>query len=159
MNCAKIKRELVAYLDGELSERKVSALRSHLEQCPACKLEAEKLSASATFLDEIEDIEPGPDFLKKVMVRTRSLPVMLPARRLFVVRKLIPVAAAAMIILAVSLWLAWPQTAKPVELSPEELEIVQNMEVLENIELLENMDLLSDLEILLEYEEDDFESS
>jgi len=158
MNCTKTKKDLVAYLDGELADGRATAVRDHLERCPACRLEAERLSASGAILDEIADIEPSSDFLEKVIAGAKSSPAPVSNHGLLIVRRFAAV-AAALIIIAVTFWLAWPGATTSEQLSPEEQEIVKNMEVLENMELLENMDLLTDLELLLKYEEEDFESS
>jgi hypothetical protein len=75
------------------------------------------------------------------------------------VRRLAPVAAAAVVLLVLGLWLAIPREPAGIEaLDPVEQEIVQNMDILENLDLLEDYDILSELDLLLEYEADDFAS-
>ena len=157
MNCEKIQQELVAYLDGELGKAAADEVRKHLERCPACKLEAERLSAAGGFFDKLGEIEPARDFTARVMRRALNAPAQPATARLRMLRRFAPVAAAAAILFVLTLWLVAPSIGPG--LTPVEEEIVQNLEVLENLELLEDMEILSELDLLLEYEEEDFESS
>lgn len=159
MECDKARKELVAYLDDELGSSAAAEVRSHLERCPACKLEAERLSAAGTILDAIDEIEPPADFTARTMQRVKSAPEERPAPRLRLLHRLVPAAAAAAVILTVTLWAIFSGGPQSIEsLPPAEQEIVRNMEILENLELLEDMELLDNLDLLLAYEEEDFES-
>ena len=157
MDCEKIRQELVAYLDGELGGGAADEVRKHLDRCPACRLEADRLSAAGGIFDSIGEIEPAADFTARVMRKALSAPEQPAASGLRIVRHLVTAAAAAAILIALTLWLAVPSSGPG--LSPDEAEIVQNLEVLENMELLEDMEMLSEMDLLLEYEEEDFESS
>jgi anti-sigma factor RsiW len=160
MDCSRIREELVAYLDGELGGSRAADVRKHIEQCPACKLRSQQLAAVGAALDEVGEIEPAKDFTVRVMQKALSAPALPAVSRLKIIRRLVPVAAAAAVILVLTLWLVAPEGPPSVEnLSPVEKEIVENMEILENLELLENMEILSELDLLLEYDEEDFESS
>jgi anti-sigma factor RsiW len=159
MNCSKALEELVAYLDGELGERAAAQVKRHLELCPACRLEAEKLGATAGLLGNIADIEPSAGFTADTIRRALARPAEPSPSRLRLVRRLAPVAAAAVVLLVLGLWLAIPREPAGIEaLDPVEQEIVQNMDILENLDLLEDYDILSELDLLLEYEADDFAS-
>jgi anti-sigma factor RsiW len=160
MDCGRIKEELLAYLDGELGENQAARVRKHLDLCPACKLQSSQLEAAGTVLDAIPEIEPAQDFTARTLKRAMNTQVEPAVSRLRLIRRLAPVAAAAAVLIALTLWLVVPSGPISIEdLSPVEKEIVQNMEVLENLEILENLEVLSDLELLLEYDEEDFESS
>ncbi len=156
MDCSKVQLELVAYLDGELGESEAAVVRHHLERCPACKLEAQRLSAAGELLDEFGEIEPSKDFTARTMQRALSLPEPAVSRPR-ILRRLLPAAVAAAVLVTLTLWLVVP--LEPETLTPVEQEIVKNMDVLENLELLEDMDMLGEMDLLLEYEEEDFESS
>lgn len=159
MDCEKIRSELVAYLDGELGDRAADEVRSHLERCPACKLEAEQLLAAGTALDEIADIEPSPDFTARTVQRAMAAPALAPISRVQLLRRLVPAIAAAAVILVAALWIVLPSGPQSIDsLPPAEREIVANMEILENLELLEDMELLDNLDLLLAYDEEDFDS-
>jgi anti-sigma factor RsiW len=160
MNCEKALRELVAYADGELSANAAEEVRMHLDHCPACRLEAQKLAAAGEMLGAIPDMEPSPDFTARTVERALSAPELKPAGRLILLRRLAPVAAAAAVILTVTLWVAFSAGPATIDdLPPAEQEIVRNFEILENLELLEDLDLLKDMDLLLTYDEEDFESS
>jgi anti-sigma factor RsiW len=45
MNCQQIRLNLLAYLDGEVSESERSQIEAHLEACPDCARELERLQA------------------------------------------------------------------------------------------------------------------
>ena len=156
MDCSRIRPELVAYLDGELGKGAAEEVRLHLERCPACQLEAKRLSAAGDILDAFGEIEPSKDFTARTMQRALSAPETVVAGPR-ILRRLLPAAAAAVVLVALTLWLIVP--SQPEALTPVEQDIVKNMEVLENLELLEEMEILSDMDLLQEYEEEDFESS
>jgi anti-sigma factor RsiW len=60
-SCAKHRKHLNAYLDGELPERKRHEVEHHLFQCPACRLELEGLRGLAPLLgsDEAPPVPAG----------------------------------------------------------------------------------------------------
>ncbi len=39
MNCKKVRRWLPLFIGSEISERKISAVKAHLERCPKCRQE------------------------------------------------------------------------------------------------------------------------
>lgn len=64
MNCKKIKRILLAYIDGELGESQRSDISSHLEICSDCKKEYELLFHQDNYLKQLGSIEPSFNFRK-----------------------------------------------------------------------------------------------
>jgi anti-sigma factor RsiW len=65
MDC-KDKKKISAYLDGELSEDERTVIGAHLEECAACRAEAEELTAVSNALDVLEGLEPDPYFAARV---------------------------------------------------------------------------------------------
>ncbi len=160
MDCRKIQEDLVAHLDGELKPGAARAVREHLDRCPACRLEAQKLSAAGELFDNLMDIEAPADFTALTMQKALSAPEKQAARKPRLLWRLVPLAASAVVILALTLWFIRPGGPEKVEtLAPSEQEIVENIDILENLELLEDLELLSELDLLLEFEEEYFESS
>ncbi|MBQ7143588.1 MAG: zf-HC2 domain-containing protein [Oscillospiraceae bacterium] len=51
--CERIREQLSAYLDGELTETEAETVRAHLDACPACRAEY------AAYLALSEALEPG----------------------------------------------------------------------------------------------------
>jgi hypothetical protein len=62
MNCEAIRKELVAYRDGELSERDRVRVATHLETCAACSREEAQLAGVGQLFASLERIAPSPDF-------------------------------------------------------------------------------------------------
>jgi anti-sigma factor RsiW len=60
------KKKISAYLDGELAEDKRAVIGAHLEECAACRAEAEELTVVADALDALEGLEPDPYFAARV---------------------------------------------------------------------------------------------
>ena len=46
MKCRKVKKNLVLFLDGELSSPEAEGVRNHLESCEACREEAQLLAST-----------------------------------------------------------------------------------------------------------------
>jgi len=59
MNCGNLSNKLGRYLDGELAPSSESAVRDHLDSCPACRADAEHQRCLAAFLTS-SPIEPAP---------------------------------------------------------------------------------------------------
>jgi hypothetical protein len=58
MNCKKIKKDLVAFLYGELREDEKELMKSHLDACPDCMRELQQLKEVIKGADSLqEDIE------------------------------------------------------------------------------------------------------
>lgn len=72
MDCAKIREQLVAYLDEELSPQEKAACESHLETCPLCRKEKEILECTWQLLDAIPSTEPSPVFRARFWERVRQ---------------------------------------------------------------------------------------
>jgi hypothetical protein len=62
MNCEAIRKELVAYRDGELSERDRVRVATHLKTCAACSREEAQLAGVGQLFASVERIAPSPDF-------------------------------------------------------------------------------------------------
>src|SRR3989442_10829555 len=62
MTCETIKKELVAYRDGELRERDRAQIAAHLSTCAACTREEARLVRVSQLLTTLERVTPSPDF-------------------------------------------------------------------------------------------------
>jgi anti-sigma factor RsiW len=58
-SCARNRKHLNAYLDGELPERARFKVERHLDRCPACLQELDGLRGLAPFLEN-NDVPPVP---------------------------------------------------------------------------------------------------
>ena len=69
MHCKGIHRNLISFLDEELSAEEMKAVRQHLERCPKCALFAEELKRTWHVLDRDKILKPSPYFYTRVKAR------------------------------------------------------------------------------------------
>jgi len=62
MGCSVIRKDISAYVDGELSGDENSIMETHLRKCPDCKRVFNQFAAQSQLLREVVEIEPSPDF-------------------------------------------------------------------------------------------------
>ncbi|MFA5262572.1 MAG: zf-HC2 domain-containing protein [Opitutaceae bacterium] len=60
MICEQAKDLISSHLDDTLPEEQSAALRSHLDACPACRLELRQLSRTLELIDSMPADEPSP---------------------------------------------------------------------------------------------------
>lgn len=60
MNCHNFAKKIVLQLYGELNEREAAKLNRHLEKCPICRLEMEKMKEIIKVFRPVEMLEPSP---------------------------------------------------------------------------------------------------
>ncbi len=83
--CLSCKRNLSAYIDGELAPPLVSAVEAHLASCPDCRAEYDSLRAVTDALTALETPEPRRGLDAAVMDRiaregeSNRLPWFIPA--------------------------------------------------------------------------------
>jgi copper chaperone CopZ len=104
MECQRVKKKLVAFLDNELSQQSKAKIDEHLNSCPLCKEELNNLlTVFETFcLDE--EIEPSPHFRDRVKQRIEAQekrPFSIVEIFQFVINK--PVPKIAVLVLLVGL--------------------------------------------------------
>lgn len=71
--CKKTKRDLSAYLDGELGAAESGAVKDHLAVCEACACELREAAERDAAVKSLSGAEPGPFFSARVMAAVRSL--------------------------------------------------------------------------------------
>jgi predicted anti-sigma-YlaC factor YlaD len=72
MDCRAAKRVLPASLDSELAGPEQERLIGHLAQCPACRIEAERLRDELAALRDLDRPEVPPYLLTRVMAEVRA---------------------------------------------------------------------------------------
>ncbi|SRR6266536_4007387 len=89
-DCDRMREQVSASLDGELSELETARLQAHLGICAACRTYAAGAAAAARLLQEspLEELD---------------FPIVLPRRRLAAARRLQVGAAAAALVVTVGL--------------------------------------------------------
>jgi hypothetical protein len=144
--------DLVAYLDGELSEERSRAIEARLNVDPAARAEAEALRRTWDLLDYLPRPEPSSSFTHRTLERLAPVTGRQPAvgrwpmwkRGLFGAGW-----AAALVVAAVggstAFFLAVPPAPRP----PGEAELVRDLMLIENkrlYDVVEDVDYLRDLD-------------
>lgn len=101
MNCTKIQADLSAFLDGELGESRTQEVYEHLTNCAGCRKSTEVLEAASTAFRELAPAAVSADFAAG-MARDCAVPVDASDKRRW--RGLVPVAMAAVLVLAFIWW-------------------------------------------------------
>ncbi len=104
MKCKRIRRKLVAYLDGEIEEKQKLSIKEHLKKCSECKKEADLLNKSFYLLKDQQRLRSSQGFEANLweMIYSLDKRQFLPQaifERLF--HLLLPAAVAAALIIGV----------------------------------------------------------
>jgi len=104
MKCKRLRRKLVAYLDGELEEKQKLSIKEHLTKCRECKKEADLLNKSFYLLKDQQRLKSSQGFEASLWERIYSLEKrqLLP-QAIFgrLVHAALPAAVAAVLIIGV----------------------------------------------------------
>ena len=147
MNCEKISKSLVSYLDGRASERERAAVEEHLKACADCRERAEEFRRLWAVMAEVPAAEPSFGFDARLRQRIAAEPKrklwawMVPSPRL-------AASVALLVGLAVFGSVRPRHPAQPVNSqasSEEQFQMIKDLGVLENYDVLSNFDALSDL--------------
>jgi Putative zinc-finger len=103
MNCHDARERLSDFLDEALSPGELGEIRSHLEGCPECRRELERLRATVSILSRVERPRAPVGFVDRVMEAARPMPwYRRLGRWLFVpLGTKLPAEAAAMAMIAI----------------------------------------------------------
>jgi len=144
MSC-EVREHLVAYADGELPSDLRREVEAHLAECPSCAQELAELEATRTLLKRWPAPQPSAEARSRawgaLQGRAQPSAARSAGRRVWVralVRYALPLAAAAAVLLVVTVpWGGDNGAAVPDELIAE-------LPVLENLEMLEALDVLTE---------------
>ncbi len=114
MDHAGIREMLSAYLDGELTPGERSLIEDHLKTCPECGDALRQLRRTVEHIRELGEETPPPWLTGRVMARiqeeaAREKGLM---RRFFPLRRRIPLQAAALVFLSVTVYMVY-RTVSP----------------------------------------------
>ncbi|MDY6878043.1 MAG: zf-HC2 domain-containing protein [Chloroflexota bacterium] len=82
MRCLDVQMQLQAYVDGELSPKRVTLLEQHLAGCDGCRAELARLQAVVVALETWPLVDEPDQLTARVMARVRPRPVMSPSAAL-----------------------------------------------------------------------------
>lgn len=72
MKCPEIRRRLDAWVDGELPAHEAEQIVRHLDQCPACRNEAESIKQIVASLDALPAIHAPASLTRKTLRAYRA---------------------------------------------------------------------------------------
>jgi len=108
MDCHKVKKVLVPFLEGELSEKLKANVQAHLKVCVHCQKERELLSKSWQMLDSYAAPKLKDDFTPSLMRRIHSEQAKIIKvtyrRPQFTFQRLAPVLATALATALIFFW-------------------------------------------------------
>ncbi|MFC1699707.1 anti-sigma factor family protein [Candidatus Omnitrophota bacterium] len=103
MLCNKVNRLLNRYIDDELEQRLVDALRQHLDSCPGCQAELDRLKLLKGALQQKSALRAKDDFLDnlraKLRPETEAVEYKWVPRAQLLARRLIPVPVLTMLLM------------------------------------------------------------
>lgn len=154
-SCRNYEETLLLDVYGELEYKERADWEKHLEHCPGCRAERQKV---LRFLGRIQENSLPPELSpQKASALSRALAAKLPGRNTrsrwwdrmvpFPARALAAVAAGCCVVV-LSGWLAlkWfeaparaPRPAGEIQLSQKELEVIRNLEILEELETIRKL--------------------
>jgi anti-sigma factor RsiW len=142
MNCSRMEKKIMGYVDGRLKEGERLEMEKHLSTCAACQLRVNEFRAVNVLLDELPMIEPSAAFDVRVHARVAAEPAkenwwawFAPSPR---------VAFAASMLLLATVWIG--SRVPDSSLSAADVDkINQNMQVLENYDVISDFAPLSEL--------------
>lgn len=102
MECQKVKRKLLAFLDNELNQREKTEIEEHLNSCPGCAEEMNLLSRISVAFSRYGEIEPPSNFRnvvrQKIEKQEKGRITFLDLFRLMIKNPLPKIAALLLII-------------------------------------------------------------
>ncbi len=141
--CRHIRRELTAFLDGELSPAEARPVRDHLAECAACSAEAADLSRTGDALARWETRPFGTDLAARfaparkgrgrrvLLLAAVAACLLVAAVALFRANSAPPAVPATEVLLALDV--LEPETLDLLETDPALLEIAADLDFLEGL--------------------------
>jgi len=147
MNCERIEKQLIAYIDGRASSAERREMEAHLADCGACRTRAKEFRLLWGVLDEAPQLETSPAFDARLRARIAAEP---PRQSLWA--WLVPsprLALAVSLLLVLSVWISSVPAPGPavaeVAQSEAEFKMIKDLPVLEDYDVLANFEALSEL--------------
>lgn len=158
MKCNKIKRLMPDFIEGQLIPKLRSEVLEHLKVCENCARENRLYEESWQLIGQWKDIDPEPGFKTRFWNRLASqteTPLRWPfANALLLPRPLAVVLATAalLIVIAGAILPKYLQSKSAeqlaLQISEEEVVLVENIDLLENLEVIQDIDFLENMEII-----------
>ncbi len=72
MRCCRIKKRISSFIDGEIQGKEKAKIEAHLNSCPECRNEAEKLKQVNMILDTMPSVSTPPFLANRVLARVKG---------------------------------------------------------------------------------------
>ena len=152
MNCERMEKLWITYLDGRATPRERREAEQHLAACPACSRRLEEYRGVWKLLEEVPAVDPSPWFDARLRQRVAAEPAPSGLRRLLEWLPQPRLALATLALVVLGFWVAsappQPQQALPaVSMNEqEEFKMIKNMHVLENYDLVKELNTPGELQ-------------
>jgi len=73
MDCEKVKAQLSAYIDDELSDRNAALIRDHIETCADCYQEEQLLRKTSELLKNWENVQAPDGFCEALLAKAEEV--------------------------------------------------------------------------------------
>jgi len=136
--------KIFAFTDGELPDSQMEEIRSHLEECEACRKQLAMLQQADRLIRNIPEIEASRNFEKNFWKKIAAIEEKKETRSIFSFfqfkyKSFALASLSAMIIAGFVLWSNAPRSPELNDVMiAENLELLQNFQEIRHLELLEN---------------------
>ena len=72
MECRDVQKRLSAYIEKVVSPKQKALIDAHLKGCKKCKRTLADLKKTVTYVQKLDEVEPPPWLVQKVMARVRA---------------------------------------------------------------------------------------
>ncbi|MCF8223782.1 MAG: zf-HC2 domain-containing protein [Bacteroidales bacterium] len=93
MKCSEVHKDLIFYIEGDLSPEREKALRKHLDSCSDCRAYEKFMRQSLGAIEMKKDVPADDEFAGKVLEKMSSVPI-----KTFSIAPVLKYAAAAAVI-------------------------------------------------------------
>lgn len=158
MKCAKFKRFLPLFLEGQLSPKQSLEIKAHLDKCADCSKEVVFLKETWDLIEEYKPAVSSPNFKANFWKRLAEEELSFEKKKVFIfpgVRlRLIPVfTALAAILIFSSVYLANYFSEKNIQrlamaIDDKDIVMLKNLDLAEDLDVIENIRILEDLKVI-----------
>lgn len=123
MNCQEVQPQLSEFLEKSLDAIRTKSIESHLISCPACRAEANSLFDCIRQVANLPIVEPPAGFARGVMAHVREIEIEPRGWKRFIAgfRVVLPIQAAALVMIAVVAVLLYQKETKISQPDPVQL--------------------------------------
>ena len=128
MKCKNLHKDLIPFLEGELSPEKMEEIQNHLNLCSTCADFAKELKLTLGIIESEKDFEVNPYFYTRLKARLENVGDEQPSffGRTILVRVVQPVMFSVLLILGVYLGI---KIGEPASTKQYTVTLMQNQEI------------------------------